>query len=71
MLASLVNQTMLPKKVVVVNDNSTDNTSKIITKFCDKYTWITKINITSSRAHVPGSKVIRAFNSGLKTLDNN
>ncbi len=71
MLESLVNQTVLPKKVVVVNDNSTDNTSKIITEYCDTYTWITTINITSSKAHVPGSKVIKAFNSGLDTLDNN
>ena len=71
MLESLANQTMLPKKVVVVNDNSTDNTSKIITEFRNKYPWITTINITSSKAHVPGSKVIKAFNSGLNTLDNN
>ena len=28
-LQSLISQTVLPKKVVVVNDNSTDNTAKI------------------------------------------
>lgn len=69
MLESLVNQTHLPKKVVVVNDNSTDNTSKIISEFAGKYDWITFINITSSASHVPGSKVIRAFNQGLEKLN--
>lgn len=70
MLESLANQTMLPKKVVVVNDNSTDNTSKIISAFCNKYSWISTMNITSSESHVPGSKVIHAFNCGLAKLDN-
>jgi glycosyltransferase involved in cell wall biosynthesis len=69
MLESIVNQTHLPKKVVVVNDNSTDNTSKIISEFAGKYDWITFINITSSASHIPGSKVIRAFNQGLETLN--
>jgi glycosyltransferase involved in cell wall biosynthesis len=29
-LESLVSQTVLPKKVVVVNDNSTDNTANVV-----------------------------------------
>lgn len=69
MLESLVNQTYLPKKVVVVNDNSTDNTSNIISNFTIKHDWITTINITSSTSHFPGSKVIQAFYKGLETLD--
>ena len=32
-LQSLVSQTLLPKKVLVVNDHSTDETSKIVEKF--------------------------------------
>ncbi|MBT8395272.1 MAG: glycosyltransferase family 2 protein, partial [Bacteroidia bacterium] len=69
MLESLVNQTILPKKVVIVNDNSTDSTKKIISGFTKKYSWISTLNITSSNHHIPGSKVIKAFYKGLETLD--
>ena len=69
MLESLASQTLSPKKVVVVNDNSTDATSKIISEFSNKYNWITTIDTTSSTAHIPGSKVINAFYKGFETLD--
>lgn len=69
MLESLTKQTILPRKVVVVNDNSTDKTSEIISEFSNKHDWISILNISSSELHVPGSKVIKAFNSGLETLD--
>ncbi|SHI88289.1 Glycosyl transferase family 2 [Arenibacter nanhaiticus] len=68
-LHSIVNQTLLPKKVVVVNDNSTDNTEGIIDRFIATYPFIVKLNTTSSSAHMPGSKVVNAFNKGLQLLD--
>ncbi len=68
-LQSLAEQTLLPKKVVVVNDSSTDNTQQIIQSFCDKYPWISLVNKTSDAIHLPGSKVIQAFQKGLDTLD--
>ncbi len=70
-LESLVNQTLLPKKVVVVNDNSTDNTQSIIEKYINKYSWITLINSHSSNEHLPGTKIINAFYKGFETLDEN
>lgn len=69
MLQSLAEQTFLPKKVVVVNDNSTDNTSKKIQKYTSKYDWIESIDISSSQKHIPGAKVINAFYKGFETLD--
>lgn len=69
MLDSLVNQTLLPKKVVVVNDNSTDTTSEIILEFTKSFDWISTVNIKSSKEHIPGNKVINAFYKGLETLD--
>lgn len=69
MLESLASQTLLPKKVVVVNDNSTDNTANIISNFTGKYSWIATINTTSSTSHIPGSKVINAFYKGFETLN--
>ncbi len=68
-LSSVLRQTLLPKKVVVVNDHSTDGTEKLIDDFEAKTTFIHKVNTDSSTMHMPGSKVINAFKKGLETLD--
>lgn len=68
-LESLVNQTVLPKKVMVVSDNSTDNTSKIVEELVSKYSWMSLVDNTSSDEHLPGSKIINAFYKGYETLD--
>src|SRR6187402_832916 len=70
-LQSLVSQTVLPKKVVVVNDNSTDKTAEIVLAFAKENPFITLVNKTSSAIHLPGSKVIQAFQKGFETLDDN
>lgn len=68
-LDSLVNQTLLPKKIVVVNDNSTDKTEDIIEAYAEKHSCIALINSKSSNEHLPGSKIINAFYKGYDTLD--
>ncbi|MEZ4793243.1 MAG: glycosyltransferase family 2 protein [Gelidibacter sp.] len=68
-LESLVKQTLLPKKVVVVNDNSSDATQKIVEGFTAKYSRISLVNNSSSNEHLPGSKIINAFYKGYETLD--
>ncbi len=70
-LQSLVEQTILPTKIVVVNDNSTDKTEAIANSFVLKYPFISLVNKTSDAIHLPGSKVIQAFQKGLDTLDDN
>lgn len=70
-LQSLVTQTHLPKQIVVVNDNSTDDTESIVQQFQKEYDFVSLVNSKSSNEHVPGSKVINAFYRGYKTLDNN
>jgi len=70
-LQSLISQTLLPKKVVVVNDNSTDKTAEIVLAFAKKNPFITLVNKTSEAIHMPGSKVIQAFHKGFETLDKN
>lgn len=69
-LQSLVNQTFLPDKIVVVNDHSTDKTGEIIQKFVEEYPFISVVNVTSSEKHQPGSKVIEAFYKGFQVLEN-
>lgn len=70
-LQSLISQTILPKKVVVVNDNSTDKTAEIVMAFAKENPFITLVNKTSEAIHLPGSKVIQAFHKGFETLDEN
>ena len=70
-LQSLVEQTVLPSKVVVVNDGSTDKTEEIVKSFVEKYSYISLVNKSSDAIHLPGSKVIKAFQKGLETLDDN
>lgn len=69
-LESLISQKLLPKKIVVVNDNSTDKTAEIVLAFAEKNPFITLVNKTSEAIHMPGSKVIQAFHKGFETLDN-
>ncbi|WP_405295190.1 glycosyltransferase family 2 protein [Algibacter sp. Ld11] len=68
-LESLATQTLLPKRVVIVNDNSTDNTGNIVNAYAEKYQFITLVNNQSSEAHLPGSKIINAFYKGFEVLD--
>jgi glycosyltransferase involved in cell wall biosynthesis len=68
-LQSLESQTQKPSKIVVVNDNSTDTTASIVSLFAQKNPTIRLVNVESDAIHLPGSKVIRAFQKGLETLD--
>ncbi|TXD82836.1 glycosyltransferase family 2 protein [Subsaximicrobium wynnwilliamsii] len=68
-LESLANQSLLPKKVVVVNDHSSDGTQGIVEAFASKYAWLSLVNNASSNAHLPGSKIINAFYKAYGTLD--
>lgn len=71
-LESLATQSFLPEKLVVVDDGSTDRTAKIVREFSTNYSFISLIEKTSQdTTHAPGSKVIKAFNSGLSSLDEN
>jgi len=68
-LQSLVEQSFLPSKIVVVDDQSSDNTAEIVSGFSQKYPFISLVKNSSSEEHLPGSKVINAFNKGYQTLD--
>jgi len=67
---SMINQVVLPKKWVIVNDGSTDNTIEIIQKHSDKK-WIKLINRENRGFRKLGSGVIDAFNEGHDSLTEN
>lgn len=69
-LDSIVNQSLLPSEVVVVNDNSTDKTVEIIQFFVINHSFIKTINSDSnSTKHEPGTKIIEAFYKGFETIN--
>lgn len=70
-LESLVNQSLPAKQIVVVNDNSTDDTQQIVENYVNQYANISIVNSVSSNKHLPGSKIINAFYKGFETLDQN
>ena len=70
-LESLALQSLPPKKVVVVDDNSEDKTAERAGKFADKFPFLEIVSTKSSEAHLPGSKVVAAFQKGLEKLDQN
>ncbi|MDR0228322.1 MAG: glycosyltransferase family 2 protein [Flavobacteriaceae bacterium] len=67
-LDSICQQTLLPEQLIVVNDNSSDNTAEIVASYCEKYPWIKLTTKPSAQVHLPGSKVVQAFNYGFETL---
>ena len=70
-LDSIIKQTSLPTKLLLVNDNSSDNSETILKKYSKEFLWIKYINIKSNQAHIPGEKVITTFYKGLETIDSN
>ena len=50
-LQSLISQTVLPSKIVVVNDNSTDKTAEIVLDFAKENPFITLVNKTYETIH--------------------
>ena len=70
-IQSLVNQQLKPKRLIVVNDNSSDQTSKIVNRFRKQHPWIELYHKKSSDEHFPGAKIIEAFYQGYDLLDEN
>ena len=72
-LKSIENQSFQDFYCVIVNDNSTDNTGKIVSRFIEgknRFSLLErKKNLRSENTHSPGAKVIRAFNFGLNSQD--
>ncbi len=69
-LESFISQTIQPDKLIIVDDNSSDNTYKITSEFAEKYNWIKVLKRKSTNEHIPGKKVVDAFNFGLKKASN-
>jgi len=66
-LQSVVHQTVLPLKWVIVNDGSTDATAEIVARYAARHSWIELINRPVRNERHFAAKV-HAFNAGLKRV---
>lgn len=66
-LESVINQSVLPKIWIIVNDDSTDSTPKIVKEYEERYTWIKMINANSLAENIKstGGRVAALFNYAL------
>ena len=68
-IESVINQSVKPILWIIVNDNSTDQTSEIVEKFVKKYPFIRLIENSGSRDRNFNNKVY-AIRNGFKIVEN-
>jgi biofilm PGA synthesis N-glycosyltransferase PgaC len=66
-LKSVVAQTVLPLKWVIVNDGSTDTTAEIVAKYAAQHSWVELVNCPPRKERHFAGKV-GAFNAGLERV---
>jgi len=66
-LISVVQQTALPAKWVVVSDGSTDGTDEIVKGYCARYDWIQLVRMPERKERHFAGKVW-AFNAGFQRI---
>ena len=66
---SMVSQTRRPRKWVIVDHNSNDNTQEIIAPILEKYDWISIIRVSDESQRKRGGQIARLFNTGLSSIN--
>jgi len=68
---SVIAQSVRPKKWIIVDDGSTDNTAAIVARYANEFNFLTLLKKqTLKENRSGGSKVVRAFNFGYETISN-
>jgi glycosyltransferase involved in cell wall biosynthesis len=68
-IESVIRQTVLPRRWVIVSDGSTDRTDAIVSQYLDVHPWITLVRRPEHLDRHFAAKV-QCFNSGLEVLPN-
>jgi len=66
-ILSVISQTTLPKKWIIVSDGSTDRTDSIVSKYAVQYSFMQLVRVDSEH-HRNFSAKIHAFNAGYANL---
>jgi poly-beta-1,6-N-acetyl-D-glucosamine synthase len=67
-IASVVTQTVLPTKWVIVDDGSTDGTGEILEQYAVQHAWIKVVHRANRGHRASGGGVIEAFYDGYAAL---
>jgi poly-beta-1,6-N-acetyl-D-glucosamine synthase len=67
-LDSVVNQSVLPAKWIIVDDGSTDRTPEILAQYREKHQWIEVVTRTNRGRRAVGPGVIDAFYAGYEVI---
>lgn len=67
-LDTVVTQSIVPAKWIIVDDGSTDDTPRILAEYAEKYPWITVVTRTNRGHRAVGPGVIDAFYAGYETI---
>jgi biofilm PGA synthesis N-glycosyltransferase PgaC len=68
-LSSMVNQSILPRQWVIVDDGSSDRTTDIVEKYVDGHPWIKLVRREDRGARKQGGGVIEAFYEGFRSVE--
>src|SRR5512144_1568931 len=68
-LQSVVRQTILPEKWIIVSNGSTDKTDEIVSRYAEQYKWLMLIRVPDFPERTFAAKVA-AFNIGYATVVN-
>jgi poly-beta-1,6-N-acetyl-D-glucosamine synthase len=68
-LDSVVAQTVKPEQWIIVDDGSTDDTSKIIQEYVKRYAWIKQVTLPVEGSRDFGARIARVFNEGFRRID--
>jgi glycosyltransferase involved in cell wall biosynthesis len=68
-IKSVIRQTILPKRWVIVSDGSTDDTDKIVKKYMEGREWMQLVRLPELQERNFAAKV-RVFNAGYKQIKN-
>jgi glycosyltransferase involved in cell wall biosynthesis len=69
LIQSVISQTVLPTRWVIVNDGSIDATAEIVSRYLTKHDWIELLNLSPHRDRSFAAKVF-AFNAGFERVKN-
>jgi poly-beta-1,6-N-acetyl-D-glucosamine synthase len=68
-LDSVLAQSIRPRKWIIVDDGSTDETPRILTEYAMRHDWIDIVRLSDRGKRSVGPGVIDAFYSGYETID--
>jgi len=68
-LDSVVRQSVLPAKWIIIDDGSTDNTPKILNEYANKFSWIEILTREDRGKRAVGPGVIEAFYTGYNAVN--